>query len=381
MSQTGYTPISLYYSSTTGHTPSSANLTNGELAINITDGLMFYKDGSGNVQTLASKSATSGTFSSATISGGTINGTTIGATTAATGAFTSLAASGTVTFTSTGAVQMPSGTTAQEPSGATAGMLRFNTSTTQFEGYNGTSWASVGGAAISNDTSTATAVYPLFAHATSGSATTVYTSNANYLYTPSTGQLQAPFYIASGTITGALSAGAYSYGTLGYSDVNIFGSFTSSVNTYNQIVLQNTNSGTAASSDYVVSNNLGTATTYYGDYGMNSSGWTGVAGTNSFNAPNMVYLTSTTADILIGTTTSNSVRIATNGGADAVTVTPAGVTNIVTPTATNGIFINSKTVSANTTIPSGSNGQSVGPITIASGVAVTVSSGSRWLVM
>jgi hypothetical protein len=92
---------------------------------------------------------------------------------------------------------MPSGTTAQEPGTPSAGMLRFNTTTTQFEGYNGSAWASVGGAAISNDTTTATAVYPLFAHATSGTALTVYTSNANYLYTPSTGQFQAPELYAS----------------------------------------------------------------------------------------------------------------------------------------------------------------------------------------
>ena len=55
MAQSGFTPISLYYSSTTGHTPSAANLTSGELAINITDGLLFYKDNTGTVQTIASK--------------------------------------------------------------------------------------------------------------------------------------------------------------------------------------------------------------------------------------------------------------------------------------------------------------------------------------
>ena len=47
------------------------------------------------------------------------------------------------------------------------------------------------GASITNDTTTATAEYPLFAAATSGSLATVYTSNSNYLYTPSTGELKA----------------------------------------------------------------------------------------------------------------------------------------------------------------------------------------------
>jgi hypothetical protein len=61
-----------------------------------------------------------------------------------------------------------------------------------------TSWASVvAGATISNDTSTASNLYPLFAAATSGVPTTIYTSNAKYLYKPSTGELQASQLVAS----------------------------------------------------------------------------------------------------------------------------------------------------------------------------------------
>jgi len=44
------------------------------------------------------------------------------------------------------------------------------------------------GATITNDTSTATNVYPVFANAVSGSFTTAYTSNAKLLYKPSTGE-------------------------------------------------------------------------------------------------------------------------------------------------------------------------------------------------
>jgi hypothetical protein len=52
------------------------------------------------------------------------------------------------------------------------------------------SWAAiVSGASLSNDTTTATNLYPLFAAATSGTPTTVYTSNAQYLFKPSTGEL------------------------------------------------------------------------------------------------------------------------------------------------------------------------------------------------
>ena len=55
----------------------------------------------------------------------------------------------------------------------------------------------MGGAAISNDTATASNLYPLFANATIGTALTVYTSNAKYLYKPSTGDLQAPQLLAN----------------------------------------------------------------------------------------------------------------------------------------------------------------------------------------
>jgi hypothetical protein len=79
-------------------------------------------------------------------------------------------------------------------------MLRFNDDADEFEGYNGTAWASVGGAAISNDTSTASNLYPLFANATSGTASTVYTGDAKLLYKPSTGELQSTALVASNGI-------------------------------------------------------------------------------------------------------------------------------------------------------------------------------------
>lgn len=64
-----------------------------------------------------------------------------------------------------------------------------------------TSWATVvSGASISNDTTTSTNLYPLFAAATSGVPTTIYTGNTKYLYKPSTGELSAPAPIATNGI-------------------------------------------------------------------------------------------------------------------------------------------------------------------------------------
>jgi hypothetical protein len=144
---------------------------------------------------LGTPTALVGTNITGTAANFNINGT-VGATTANTGTFTVLTATSDSSFTSTGALTISKGTTGQRPT-AVSGMLRFNTTTTEFEGYNGTAWASVGGAALSNDTSTATNVFPLFASATSGTASTLFTSNAKLLYKPSTGEFQASALVAS----------------------------------------------------------------------------------------------------------------------------------------------------------------------------------------
>ena len=47
----------------------------------------------------------------------------------------------------------------------------------------------------------------------------------------------------------------------------------------------------------------------------------------------------------------------------------------------SGIFANNQNISVSTTIPSGYSAHSAGPITLASGVIVTVSTGSRWVVL
>ena len=57
MAQSGYTPISFYYSSTAAATPSAGNLVNGEIAINTADGVIYYKNTGGTVVPLSFGSA------------------------------------------------------------------------------------------------------------------------------------------------------------------------------------------------------------------------------------------------------------------------------------------------------------------------------------
>lgn len=59
MAQANYTPISLYYSTNAAAVPSASNLTNGELAINIATGRLYYKNSSGSVAVLADSNASS----------------------------------------------------------------------------------------------------------------------------------------------------------------------------------------------------------------------------------------------------------------------------------------------------------------------------------
>lgn len=61
MAATNYSPIQLYYSTTASAAPAAGNLVSGELAINITDGKLYYKDNAGTVQLLSTSTTANGT--------------------------------------------------------------------------------------------------------------------------------------------------------------------------------------------------------------------------------------------------------------------------------------------------------------------------------
>jgi hypothetical protein len=84
MAATGFTPISLYYTTTAAATPSAGNLVAGELAINTLDEKLYFKNSAGTVKLLASNGATTNvsTFSAGT-TGFTPSSATSGAVTLA----------------------------------------------------------------------------------------------------------------------------------------------------------------------------------------------------------------------------------------------------------------------------------------------------------
>ena len=96
----------------------------------------------------------------------------------------------------------------------------------------------------------------------------------------------------------------------------------------------------------------------------------------------------TFADGIVVDYTSTNGRISV-GSADSITFYNGGVANTQLAKITTGgnletsgaLHVNSLTVGTCYTIPSGSSAVSAGPITISSGITVTVSSGSKWVVL
>ena len=78
---------------------------------------------------------------SAWVTVGTLASTNLGLMPLAGGTFT-----GNVIFGTTGAIELPVGTTGERPTGV-AGMIRYNTTLTQFEGYKAGAWGAIGGGA------------------------------------------------------------------------------------------------------------------------------------------------------------------------------------------------------------------------------------------
>ena len=97
----------------------------------------------GNVITSADTATVTNTMLGITA----INNVTVGATTPSTGAFTTLSTTSDGIFGGSGQITLPNGTTAQRSGSPASGMIRFNTSYSQFEGYTGSAWGSIGGGA------------------------------------------------------------------------------------------------------------------------------------------------------------------------------------------------------------------------------------------
>lgn len=130
-----------------------------------------------------------------------------------------------------------------------------------------------------------------------------------------------------GTLPGSSTQGAFAVGTLPYSDTGIGFSIAGNTNSYVQDVVSNANAGTAASADFIVSNDQGTATTHYGDFGINSSAFSGSGNLTGIAGETYVY--GNGGDLGLGTLTNNPVHlVVNNNGTDSITLNTGGTVSV-----------------------------------------------------
>ena len=117
--------------------------------------------------------------------------------------------SGNILMTGTGAIDVAAGTTGERPGSASAGMFRFNTTTTGFEGYDGSSWGEIGGGSASSvtvaDESTDTTCFPLFTTGATGDL--AVKSGSNLTFNSNSGTLGATVFSGSGASLTNLPSG------------------------------------------------------------------------------------------------------------------------------------------------------------------------------
>lgn len=284
--------------------------------------------------------------------------------------------------TATSATSATTATTATNLAGGGAGYVPYQSGSgaTSFVasgtiGYvltsNGTSaptWqAAAGGISFTDDTTTNSTQYPLFSTATSGSASTIYTSSTKYQYNPSTGILTATGFSGSGASLTALNASNISAGTLGVAYGGL-GITTTPSNGY--IPIGNGTNYTAAAitagTGITVTNGAGSIT-----IAASGSGAT-ISDDTTTNGTRYVNFTAATSGSL-STIYTSSTKLNYNPSTGEMAAPELN--------ASNGLIVNNATVSASYTVASGNNAFSVGPMTVNSGVSVTVSSGQRWVVI
>ena len=273
-------------------------------------------------------------------------------------------------------------------SGASAFAISAAGTTGQFLQSNGASaptWASpVSYATVTDDTTTASTRYPLFANQTSGNLATTYTSSTKYQYVPSTGVLTATSFSGAGTgLTGTATslsiggnAATATTATTATTTTNIAGGIAS------QLVYQSATGTTAfianGTAGQVLQSNGATVPTW-----VTFSGGATITDDTTTNATRYPLFAAATSGTL-STAYTSSTELKYNpftGGLSSPIMTATGTVTGAEIIASNGLIVNNKTIGTSYTLPTGYNASSVGPVTISSGITITVPTGSRWVVL
>ena len=225
---------------------------------------------------------------------------------------------------------------------------------------------------LSDDTTTNATRYPLFANATSGTVSTEYVSSTKYQFNPSTGVLTSTSFSGAGTgLTGTASSlsigGNAVTATSATTATNIAGGANGSVP-------YQTGSGAttflaAGTNGYVMTLAGGVPT-----WAAAASSGITISDDTTTNATRYLTFTSATS----GSITSENVS------STKLKYNPStGELSAPAPIATNGLFVNANTLVSSYTIASGQSAHTIGGVsgfTIPSGLSVTVSTGSRWVI-
>ena len=116
-----------------------------------------------------------------------------------------------------------------------------------------------------------------------------------------------------------------------------------------------------------------TNTTYYTIAGQTTSEWEVGIGTYTASGTTLARTT-----VLSNSSATQPSALSFSAGTKDVFVTYPSERAVV---GAEGYVENAATITVSSTISTGKNAMSAGPITISSGVAVTVPSGSRWVVV
>jgi len=163
MAQAGFTPISLYYSTTAAATPSAGNLVAGELALNTVDEKLYFKNSAGTVKLLASNATSAPVLSFQTSLGGLTPSTaTTGVVTLAGTLNTTSGGTGLTSFTAGDVPYYAAGTLLSKLAIGTAGQILTSTGTAP-------QWSTLSGVAVTTFSAGTTGFTP--SSATSGAVT------------------------------------------------------------------------------------------------------------------------------------------------------------------------------------------------------------------
>ena len=281
--------------------------------------------------TMAVQNATS-----VAITGGAINGTLIGNATPSTGAFTNLSASGTVSG---------------------VGFANYLNSP-----------PTIGG--VSANTGAFTSLSA--ANTLTASANVVTSQLTGFLYGNNNSPVTASTTIPSSAITG--------FGTMANQNANnvaitggaingtIIGNATAAAITGTTITANTGFVGSGASLSALNGSNISSGTIAVG---------VGGTGIGSLNNNSVILGNGSSAVKFVAPGTAGNVLVS-----DGTTWTSnTAPTSGALAAGNNSIIINNVNITANATIAAGQNGFSVGPVTTANGVTVTIASGQQWVVI